>query len=81
MLSVFGYHNVPLYFGKQTTLRSKGNMWEVHVVLYEKPMTDKICHIHRIHHASAPRATFNAGIWDAAREAPMALRKKKAQTL
>jgi hypothetical protein len=62
MLSVFGYHNAPLYLGKQTPLRSKGYMWEMHVVLYEKPMTDRICHTHRIHHASAPRANSNAGI-------------------
>jgi hypothetical protein len=53
-------------------------MWEVHVVLYEKPMIDGIHHIQRIHHASAPRATFNAGIWDAAHQALMALCSKTA---
>jgi hypothetical protein len=31
-------------------------------VLYEKPTTDRIRLIHHIHHASAPRATFNTGI-------------------
>jgi hypothetical protein len=81
MLSVFGYHNAPLYLGKQTPLRSKGYMWEMHVVLYEKPMTDRICHTHRIHHASAPRANSNAGIWDAAHQALMALHSEKVETL
>jgi hypothetical protein len=81
MLSVFGYHNAPLYLGKQTPLRSKGYMWEMHVVLYEKPMTDRICHTHRIHHASAPRANSNAGIRDAAHQALMALHSEKVQTL
>jgi hypothetical protein len=33
MLLVFGYHDAPLYFGKQTPLQSRGYMWEVHVVL------------------------------------------------
>jgi hypothetical protein len=56
-------------------------MWKVHVVLYEKPTTDGIRHIHRIHHASTPRATFNAGIQDAVREARMDLCNEKAQTL
>jgi hypothetical protein len=50
-------------------------------VLYEKPTTDGIHRIHRIHHASTPRSPFNAGIWDAAHQALMALHSKKAQTL
>jgi hypothetical protein len=81
MLSVFGYHDAPLYFGKQTLLRSRGYMWNVHVVLYEKPMTNGIRHICRIHHDSAPQATFNVGIRDAARAVLMALCNEKAQTL
>jgi hypothetical protein len=40
-------------------------------------MTDGI---RRIHHASTPRATFNAGIRDAAHEALMALHNEKAQS-
>jgi hypothetical protein len=55
MLLVFGYHDAPLYSGNQTLLWSRGYMWKVHVVLNDKPATDRICHIHRIHHASAPR--------------------------
>jgi hypothetical protein len=81
MLSVFGYHDAPLYFRKHSLLHSRGYMWEVHVVLYEKPMNDGIHHIHRIHHASTPRATFNVGIQDATRQALMALHSEKAQTL
>jgi hypothetical protein len=81
MLLVFGYHDAPLYFGKQNPLQSRGYMWKVHVVLYEKPTTDGIYRILHIHHASTPRATFNAGIWDAACQAMIALRSEKAQTL
>jgi hypothetical protein len=81
MLSIFGYHDAPLYFGKQTPLRSRGYMWKVHVVLYEKPTTNGICHICRIHHASAPRDIVNTGIRDATHQALMALHSEKAQTL
>jgi hypothetical protein len=44
-------------------------------------MIDGIRRIYRIHYAFAPRAMFNAGIRDAAREALMALRNEKAKTL
>jgi hypothetical protein len=78
MLLVICYHDTPFYFGKQTPLQSRGYMWEVHVVLYEKHTIDRIRRIRRIHHASAPRATFNIGIQDAARQVMMALCSEKA---
>jgi hypothetical protein len=81
MLSFFGYHDAPLYIRKQTQLWSRGYMWEVHILLHEKPTTDGICRICRIHHFYTLRATFNTGIRDAACQALMALRSEKAQTL
>jgi hypothetical protein len=81
MLSVFGYHDTPLYFGKQILLRSRGDMWEVHVVLCEKPTTDGIRRICRIHHAYAPMATFNAGIRGATHQVLMTLHSEKGQAL
>jgi hypothetical protein len=81
MPAVLGYHDAPLYFGKQTPLGSRGCMQKVHVVLYEKPMTDGICRIHHIHHASDATSMFNASIQDSAHEALMSLCNENAQTL
>jgi hypothetical protein len=73
LLCTLDYHGEPLYFGKMTPLRSKGYKWEVHVVLYEKPRGTGERRVRRVHHASAPRATFVAGIHDATRWALMIL--------
>jgi hypothetical protein len=74
LLRTLDYHAESLYVGKKTPLRSKGYKWEVHVVLYEKPRGTGECHVRRVHHASALRATFEVGIRDAAHQALMILR-------
>jgi hypothetical protein len=73
MLHTLDYHTEPLYIGKKTPLCSKGYNWEVHIALYEKPSGTGERHVHRVHHASAPRATFTLGIRDAARQDLMVL--------
>jgi hypothetical protein len=73
MLRTLDYHTKPLYVGKKTPLHSKGYKWEVHTALYKKPRGTGECRVHRVHHASAPRATFMAGIRDAAHQALMVL--------
>jgi hypothetical protein len=74
LLNALDYHTEPLYIGKKTPLRNKGYEWKVHVVLYEKPRGIGEHHVYRVHHASASRATFIAGIHDTAHQALMVLR-------
>jgi hypothetical protein len=78
LLHTLDYHAEPLYINKKTPLHSKGYKWEVHVVLYEKPRGTAECHVHRVHHASAPRATFVGGIHDTARQALMVLHHQES---
>jgi hypothetical protein len=73
LVRTLDYHAEPLYVGKKTPMRSKGYNWDVHVVLCEKPRGTGERRVCRVHHASAPRVTFTAGIHDAAREAWMVL--------
>jgi hypothetical protein len=73
LLFTFDYHTEPLYIGKKSTLCGKGYKWEVLVVLYEKPIGTGEHLVHRVHHTSAPRATFVAGIYDATRQALLVL--------
>jgi hypothetical protein len=73
LLNTLDYHNEPFYVGKKTPLRNRGYKWEVHVVLYEKTKGTGERRVCRVHHASAPRATFEAGIRGAARQARMVL--------
>ena len=74
LLQGLGYHDAPLYIGTRTPLRGRGYMWRVHVILYEKATDDGMRRTRRIHYATAPRATFDAGIRDAARQALAVLR-------
>jgi hypothetical protein len=74
MLYTLDYHTEALYIGKRTPLHSKGYKWEMHVVLHVKPRGSGECRVHRVHHASAVRATFVASIRDIAHQALMVLR-------
>jgi hypothetical protein len=78
MLQGLGYHDAPLYVGNRTSLRAKGYMSKVHVILYGKDPNDAIC---RIHYATALRATFDAGIRDVAHHALVVLRSELDRTL
>jgi hypothetical protein len=51
--------------------------WEVHAVLFEKPRGTGERRVCRVHHTSAPRATFAVGIRHAARQALMVLRHQE----
>jgi hypothetical protein len=76
LLHTLDYHAEPLYIGKKTPLRSKGYKWEVHIILYEKPRGTREQRVHRVHHASALRATFTADIHDAAHQALVVLHQQ-----
>jgi hypothetical protein len=45
------------------------DLWHVHVVIYERPTTDRIRRIRQVVEAPAPRWTFEADMREAAREA------------
>jgi hypothetical protein len=81
LLHTLDYHTEPLYVGKKTPLRSNGYKWEVHVALYEKPRGTRERRVCRVHHAFALRATFTAGICDAARHALMVLHHQESTVL
>jgi hypothetical protein len=51
------------------------------VVLYEKTKGTGEHRVHRVHHVSASRATFEAGIRDAAHQALIVLRHQESAPL
>jgi hypothetical protein len=59
----------PLFIGSPRLLSGNSYLWRVHVVIYERPTTDRIRRIHQVVKAPAPRWTFEASMREAAREA------------
>jgi hypothetical protein len=51
MLLALGYSEPPLFIGVLGLLRGNSDLWRVHVIIYERPMTD---HIHCIRHVVVP---------------------------
>jgi hypothetical protein len=75
------YSEPPLFVGAPRLLCGSSYLWHVHVIIYERPMTD---HIHRIHHvveATTPRWTFEGGMREAAREALALLRHEAEEQM
>jgi hypothetical protein len=66
VLLTLGYSEPPLFIGVSRLLRWNSYLWCMHVIIYERPMTD---HIHPICHvvkANTPRWTFEGGMREAA---------------
>jgi hypothetical protein len=65
VLLALGYSEPLLFIGVPRLLRRNSYLWHMHVIIYERPMTD---HIHRIHHVvEATRPwTFKRGMGEAA---------------
>jgi hypothetical protein len=63
-----------LFIGTLRLLRGNSYLWHVHVVIYERPTTDRILRIYQLVEAPARRWTFEAGMREAAREALAILR-------
>jgi hypothetical protein len=59
-----------LFIGTPRLLRGNSYLWHVRVVIYERPMTDRIC---QVVETPALRWTFEAGMREAAREALVVL--------
>jgi hypothetical protein len=81
VLLALGYSKPPLFVGVPRLLHGNSYLWCVHVIIYERPMTD---HIHRIYHvvkATTPRWTFEGGMREAAREALALLRHEAEEQM
>jgi hypothetical protein len=69
-----GSSEPPLFVGTPRLLCGNSLLWRVHVVIYERPTTDRICRICQVVKAPAPRWTFEVGMREAACEALAILR-------
>jgi hypothetical protein len=69
VLLELGYSKPPLFIGTPRLHHGNSYLWHVHVVIYERPMTDRICLIHQLIDASTPRWMFEGGMREAAQEA------------
>jgi hypothetical protein len=68
VLLALGYSEPQLFIGTLRLLCGNSYLWRVRVVIYERPMTDRICRILQVIEASTPRWTFEGGMREAARE-------------
>jgi hypothetical protein len=59
----------PLFIGSPMLLHVNSYLWRVRVVIYRRPTTNRIHHVHQVVEAPAPRWTFEAGMREAAQEA------------
>jgi hypothetical protein len=65
---------LPLFIETPRLLHGNSYLWCVHVVIYERPTTNRIRRICQVVEAPAPRWTFKAGMREAAHEALAVLR-------
>jgi hypothetical protein len=73
VLLVLGSSEPPLFIRTSRLLHGNSYLWHVHVVIYERPTTDRLRRICQVVEAPAPRWTFEAGMRDAAHEALVVL--------
>jgi hypothetical protein len=78
VLLALGYSEPPLFIGVLRLLCGNSYLWRVRVIIYERPTTDHIHHIHHVVKATTPRWTFEGGMREAAREA-LALLQHEAE--
>jgi hypothetical protein len=64
-----GYSAPQLFIGVPRLLHENSYLWHVRVIIYERPMTDRICRIRHVVEATTPRWTFEGGMREAAQEA------------
>jgi hypothetical protein len=68
LLLALGYSEPPLFISIPRLLCGNSYIWPVHVIIYERATTDRICRIHQMVEATTPRWTFEGGMREAARE-------------
>jgi hypothetical protein len=66
VLQALGYSEPLLFVSVPRLLCRNSYLWRVWVIIYERPMTDHICHIHHVVEATTPRWTFKGGMREAA---------------
>jgi hypothetical protein len=66
VLLALGYSEPSLFIGVPRLLRGNSYLWHMQVIIYERPMTDHICHIFHVVEATTPRWTFGGGMRGAA---------------
>jgi hypothetical protein len=74
VLLALGSSEPLLFIGTLRLLRGNSYLWLVHVVIYERPTTDRIHHIRQAVEAPASRWMFEAGTREASHEALAVLR-------
>jgi hypothetical protein len=74
VLLVLGSSENPLFIRTPRLLCENSYFWHVHVVIYERPVSDRTHRIHQVVEAPAPRWTFEAGMREADHEALVVLR-------
>jgi hypothetical protein len=78
VLLALGYSEPPLFVSVQRLHRGNLYLWRVCVIIYERPTTDHIHHIHHVVEATTSRWTFEGGKREATREA-LALLQHEAE--
>jgi hypothetical protein len=66
VLLALGSSKPLLFIGTPRLLCGNSYLWHVRVVIYERPMTDRIHRIRQVVEALAPRWMFEAGMREAA---------------
>jgi hypothetical protein len=74
MLLALGSSEPPLFIRTLRLLHGNSYLWRVRVVIYKRPMTDRIRRICQVVKAPTPRWTFVGAMREAAREALAILR-------
>jgi hypothetical protein len=69
VLLALGYSEPPLFVSVPRLLRGNSYLWRVQVIIYERPMTDRIRRIHHVVETTTPKWTFEGGMREATREA------------
>jgi hypothetical protein len=69
LLLTLGYSKPLLFVSVPRLLHGNSYLWRVCVIIYERPTTNHIRHIHHVVEATTPRWTFEGGMREAAREA------------
>jgi hypothetical protein len=66
MLLALGYFEPPLFVSVPRLLHRNSYLWRVHVIIYERPTTNRIHRICHVVEATTPRWTFEGGLREAA---------------
>jgi hypothetical protein len=81
VLLALRYSDPLLFIGVPRLLRRNSYLWHVWVIIYERPMTDRIHRIRRVVEAITPRWTFEGGMQEAAQEALALLRHEAEEQM